>query len=94
MMASLIVLMAFGPLSSAQTEVFPSIVITCDDPDPIGVWPGSTKTTIVDCTLENPSIHSEAVEIGTGSEEGDFEFAAPGTVIIGAGQEIDIQVVV
>lgn len=94
MMASLIVLMAFGPLSSAQTEVFPSIVITCDDPDPIGVWPGSTKTTIVDCTLENPSIHSESVEIGTGSEEGDFEFAAPGTVTIGAGQEMDIQVVV
>ncbi len=94
MMVSFIVLMSFGPLSSAQNQVLPSIVITCDDPDPIEVWPGSTKTTIVDCTLENPSIHSESVEIGTGSEEGDFEFAAPGTVTIGAGQELDIQVVV
>ena len=94
MMASMIVLMAFGPVSSAQIGVLPSIEITCDDPDPIEVWPGATRSTIVYCTLENPSIHSESVEIGTGSEEGDFEFAAPASVTIGSGQEVDIQVVV
>ena len=94
MMASMIVLMAFGPVSSAQIGVLPSIEITCDDPDPIEVWPGATRSTIVYCTLENPSIHSESVEIGTGSDEGEFEFAAPASVTIGSGQEVDIQVVV
>ncbi|MAU85081.1 MAG: hypothetical protein CMA21_00535 [Euryarchaeota archaeon] len=94
MMASMIVLMAFGPVSSAQIGVLPSIEITCDDPDPIEVWPGATRSTIVNCTLENPSIHSESVEIGTGSDEGNFEFVAPESVTIGSGQEVDIQVLV
>lgn len=94
LMASLVVLMAFGPVSSAQIGVLPSVEITCDDPSPIEVWPGATRTSIVYCTLENPSIHSESVEIGAGSEEGDFEFAAPQSVTIGAGQEVEIQVLV
>ena len=58
------------------------------------MWPGATRTTIVYCTLENPSIHSESVEIGTESEESDFQFAAPQTVTIGAGQEMDIQIII
>ena len=33
MMASMIVLLAFGPVSSAQIGVLPSIEITCEDPD-------------------------------------------------------------
>ncbi len=94
LMASMIILMAIGPVSSAQIGVLPSIEITCDDPDPIEVLPGAVRSTIVYCTLENPSIHSESVEIGTGSEEGDFEFAAPASVTIGSGEEADIQVVV
>ena len=94
MMASMIVLLAFGPVSSAQIGVLPSVEITCVDPNPIEVLPGATRSTIVDCTLENPSIHSESVEIGTGSAEGDFEFAAPASVTIGSGQEVDIQVLV
>ncbi len=94
MVASLMVLMACGPISSAQIGILPVVEITCDDPNPIDVRPGATKTTIIYCTLENPSIHSETVEIGTGSEEEGFEFASPQTVTIGSGQEVDIQVIV
>ena len=94
MVASLMLMMSMGPISSAQIGILPSVEITCDDPGPVEVWPGATRTTIVYCTLENPSIHSESVEIGTESEESDFEFAAPQTVTIGAGQEMDIQIII
>ena len=67
-------MMSMGPISSSQIGILPSVEITCDDPGPVEVWPGATRTTIVYCTLENPSIHSESVEIGTESEESDFEF--------------------
>jgi hypothetical protein len=39
-------------------------------------------------------MYSESVEIGTESEEEAFLFAAPQTVTIGAGQELDIQVII
>ena len=94
MMVSLVLLVSMGPISSAQIGILPSVEITCDDPGPVEVWPGATRTTIVYCTLENPSIHSESVEIGTESEDSEFQFAAPQTVTIGAGQEIDIQVII
>tara|TARA_Y100000287_G_scaffold145243_1_gene120057 strand:- start:364 stop:1365 length:1002 start_codon:yes stop_codon:yes gene_type:complete len=94
LMASMVLMMSLVPVSSGQIGILPSVVITCDDPGPVEVWPGATRTTIVYCTLENPSIHSESVEIGTESEEADFQFAAPQTVTIGAGQEMDIQVVI
>ena len=94
MMASLVLMMSLGPVSSGQIGILPSVVITCDDPGPVEVWPGATRTTIVYCTLENPNMYSESVEIGTESEEADFLFAAPQTVTIGAGQEMDIQVII
>ena len=94
MVVSLVLLVSMGPISSAQIGILPSVEITCDDPGPVEVWPGATRTTIVYCTLENPSIHSESVEIGTESEDSEFQFAAPQTVTIGAGQEIDIQVII
>ena len=94
LMVTLVVLVSLGPVSSAQIGILPSVVITCDDPGPVEVWPGSTRTTIVYCTLENPTMYSESVEIGTESEEEGFLFAAPQTVTIGAGQELDIQVII
>ena len=94
LMVTLVVLMFLGPVSSAQIGILPSVVITCDDPGPVEVWPGATRTTTVYCTLENPSIHSESVEIGAESEDEGFLFVAPQSVTIGAGQEIDIQVVI
>lgn len=94
LLVSLALVLSLAPVSSAQIGILPSVVITCDDPGPVEVWPGATRTTIVYCTLENPNMYSESVEIGTESEESDFQFAAPQTVTIGAGQEIDIQVII
>ncbi len=35
----------------------PDITLTCSQPSPIDVEPGSPRSTLVNCNLENPSVH-------------------------------------
>ncbi len=81
----------FTPVASAQ-NFYPEINITCEDPGLMEVYPGSTRTTIIDCVLENPTIHSEKVEVTV--EGGTFSTAAPASAIVGAGSEVSFQVAV
>ncbi len=81
----------FVPVASAQ-GIYPEINITCDEPAEMEVWPGSTRTSIVYCVLENPTIHSEKVEVTV--EGGTFSTAAPASAIVGAGSEVSFQVAV
>ena len=41
----------------------PDITLSCQQPQPIDVYPGATRVTIIDCTLENPTIHQEKVNV-------------------------------
>jgi hypothetical protein len=51
----------------------------------IEVGPGDARIGTVICTLENPSIHNENINISVG--ELDIEVSYPGSVSVGAGEE-------
>ena len=81
----------FTPVASAQ-NFYPEINITCDDPGVMEVYPGATRTTIIDCVLDNPTIHQEKVDITI--EGGTFSTAAPASITVGGGSEVSFQVAV
>lgn len=83
---------AFAPSTSAQTNLFPDVNISCDDPtEDMEVYPGATRTVVVYCVLENPTVHQEKVDVTI--ESGNFAAAGPASVTIGSGSEVDIQIV-
>ncbi len=92
---ALIVLVApmgvFATVSTAQTNIIPEISITCDDPPEMEVYEGATRTAISNCVLENPTIYSEKVDITV--QAGGFVYAAPGSITVGAGSEVNFEVV-
>ena len=47
----------------------PDITLSCQQPQPIEVYPGATRITIIDCSLESPTIPQEkvAVQIQSGA---------------------------
>ena len=55
---------AFVPVSSAQAGIFPEVNLTCEEPtEEMEVYPGATRTVLVNCKLENPTSYNEQVDI-------------------------------
>ena len=76
--------------ASAQNSVLPDIEIDCVPDSPSGmiqinVFPGATNAGYLYCTLYNPTIHSEDVEITI--ESGLLLAIGPGTVTVGPSAE-------
>jgi hypothetical protein len=75
----------------AQASPNPDIGIVCSPANfPIEVYPGATRTGTTYCTLNNPTAYSENVAITVTA--GGLAYAAPGTVTVGAGQEVTFEV--
>ena len=70
----------------------PDIVLTCDQPQPIDVNPGATRSGIINCRIENPTVHQEKVRIQI--QAGVLAFSGPATLSIGGGSEVSFQVMV
>ncbi len=82
---------AFSPVASAQ-GIYPEINITCDEPnEEMEVYPGATRTVVVNCLLENPTIHQEEVEVA--AQSSSFSAAVPQSISIPPGSETNFQVV-
>ena len=79
------------PAVSAQTGIFPEVSISCVDPPEMDVSPGSTRTAISNCVLENPSVHPEEVDITV--QSGGFAYAAPGSMTVPANSEMGFEVI-
>ena len=95
-LVSLIVLIgsigAFAPVTSAQTGLYPEIILTCDEPnEQMEVYPGATRTLVVNCVVENPTIHQEKVDVA--AQSSSFDAVAPQSITIGAGAELSFQVI-
>lgn len=95
-MLLLVTLMASTVLASfpaaAQTSPNPDVQITCDPVTiPIEVYPGAPRSGSTYCTAQNPTSYSEVVTIQVIS---DIAYAAPGSITIGAGQELSFSVAV
>ena len=87
---SLSIIVVSFPLSSSAIAQLgsPNPDINLDCPDStveIQVGPGDTRVGSVICTLENPSIHQEEVNITV--DQVGLNIAYPGTVSVSAGEE-------
>ena len=69
----------------------PDITLSCQQPQPIEVYPGATRITIIDCSLENPTIHQEKVNVQI--QSGALAAAGPASMTVGAQSEVSFQVV-
>ena len=69
----------------------PDITLSCQQPQPIDVYPGATRVTIIDCTLENPTIHQEKVNVQI--QSGSLAAAGPASMTVGAQSDVSFQVV-
>ena len=83
--------------NSAAQSVVPAVELTCSAPYPsgaidIGVGPGATLTGYADCTVSNPTINQEKIQIQASGD--GLAIAAPGSITLGANSESDFQVAV
>ena len=83
---------AFAPVSSAQAGIFPEVNLTCEEPtEEMEVYPGATRTVLVNCKLENPTSYNEQVDITI--QAGPFAAAGPQSATVASNSELDFQVV-
>tara|TARA_B100000287_G_scaffold132076_1_gene124162 strand:- start:332 stop:1285 length:954 start_codon:yes stop_codon:yes gene_type:complete len=87
LLAVMLSLCGIAPTASAQ--VTPQVELECLDPSAIEVYPGSSRTTIVYCTLTNPTTFVENVELTY--QTGVLAGAGPGSVTVGAESETEFQ---
>ena len=69
----------------------PDITLSCQQPQPIEVYPGATRITIIDCSLENPTIHQEKVNVQI--QSGALAAAGPASMTVGAQSDVSFPVV-
>ena len=79
-----------GIVSPVSAQILPEVILECDDDVEIDPSPGSTRTGLVNCVAENPSMFSETIDISLQSEQ--LASAAPGTITLAAGSSTDFQV--
>ena len=70
----------------------PDVSLTCDQPQPIDVYPGATRSSIINCRAENPTVHQEKVRIQI--QAGVLGYSGPASISIGGGSEVSFQILV
>ena len=70
-------------VAAVQAQTSPDVSLPCDQPQPIDVYPGATRTTIIYCTLTNPTTFSEKVELTY--QSGVIAVAGPGSATVPPG---------
>ena len=79
------------PAASAQ-QILPDITIECVNSVDVDVSPGSTRTAVVNCELENASMWEEEVSLDISSE--DLSATGPDSVSVPAGETVLISITV
>jgi len=74
----------------AQTGPVPDVSLSCDQPQPIDVYPGATRSSIINCRVENPTVHQEKVRITI--QAGVLAVSGPASLTVGSGSEVAFQV--
>ena len=69
--------------SAVQAQTSPDVSLTCDQPAPIEVYPGALRSTIIYCTLTNPTTFSEKVDLTY--QQGIISVAGPGSATVPPG---------
>ena len=91
----LVFVLIVGPLGAlipaASGQVFPDITVECADNVELDVSPGSSRSAMTSCELENNSMWAEEVSVDIDSE--DLDTTGPESVTIGAGETMTIFIV-
>ena len=96
---TLLILSIISPIistSSAQS-VLAEVDLVCSSPNPSGVveievYPGATLTGFANCTVSNPTVHVEKVDIQISAD--GLAISSPGSITVDPGAEVDFQVTV
>lgn len=70
-------------VAAVQAQTSPDVSLTCDQPAPIEVYPGALRSTIIYCTLSNPTTLSEKVDLTY--QQGIISVAGPGSATVPPG---------
>ena len=70
-------------VAAVQAQPSPDVSLTCDQPAPIEVYPGALRSTIIYCTLTNPTTFSEKVDLTY--QQGIISGAGPGSATVPPG---------
>lgn len=93
MMLAVYFLSTWAGVAAVQAQgAVPDIVLTCDQPQPVDVYPGAARSGLINCRIENPTVHQEKVRIQI--QAGVLAFSGPATLSIGGGSEVSFQVMV
>ena len=84
MILSVYFLSLWTGVAAVQAQTSPDVSLSCDQPQPIEVYPGATRNTIIYCRLNNPTAASEKVELSY--QSGIIDVAGPGSVTVPAGE--------
>ncbi len=79
----------FSP--SVEGQFNPDVNITCEQPPLMHVYPGASRITTALCTVENPTLYVEDVEIQV--QANGLSYSAPGSITIAAGDSATFEVV-
>ena len=92
----LVFLLLAGPFGTlvpaASAQILPDITLECVDGVDMDVSPGSTRTAMVNCELENASMWEEEVSLDISSE--DLSATGPDSVSVPAGETVLISITV
>ncbi|MFQ3344295.1 MAG: choice-of-anchor T family protein [Candidatus Poseidoniales archaeon] len=77
-------------VAMVQAQTSPEISLDCQQPQAIDVFPGSTRTTIVYCSLTNPTAVSETVKLTY--QGGILGVAGPGSKSVSGGGTASFEV--
>jgi hypothetical protein len=93
MIISILILSIFlQAVPYAEAQIIPEVELECQNPGPVDVYPGATRTTIIYCTIDNQNPYSVTVELMY--QSGALVSAGPGSMTIGAGIEASFEVIV
>ena len=70
-------------VTPVSAQLLPEVIITCDDEGEIYSGPNSPRTVVINCDLENPSMHSEKITIQI--QSGSLSSAGPESITIAGG---------
>jgi hypothetical protein len=92
----LVFMLIVGPfgmlIPAASGQFLPDITIECEGNVEVDVSPGSSRTAITSCELENNSGWEEEVSLDIDSE--DLDTTGPESVTIGAGETLTISITI
>ena len=89
-MAGIIVSLMPLDMPVAAQSPTASVSIECDELIPIEVSPGLSGIGTVTCTVSNPTVYQEKIDITVNAS--NLAHSAPGSVTVGPGEDLDFQV--